>query len=173
VIVVDTDVTSELMRAAPSPVVTAWVRSRRATELYTTPITVAEIRCGIERLPEGRRKGLLRTAATEVFSAFSAHILPYDTPAAVTYAGIVSERERVGAPIDGFDAQIASICRTNGATLATRNTKDFAGTGVSIVTRGTTPRNAAAAPPWYRSRASDVTHRLLGTFWATPESSTS
>jgi predicted nucleic acid-binding protein len=133
VIVIDTNVASELMRPSPSPEVAAWVRARRATELYTTSITVAEIRYGIERLPDGRRKDLLRTTALDVFTAFAEQILPFDAAAAAEYAGIVSHRERVGAPIEGFDAQIASICRTHHASLATRNARDFADTEIDVI----------------------------------------
>lgn len=95
-IVVDTNVASELMKAAPSPVVVAWVRAHRATELYTTSITLAEIGYGIERLPDGRRKDALRTTAQEVFSGFADHVLPFDATAAMEYAGIVDHRERTG-----------------------------------------------------------------------------
>ena len=131
-IVLDTNVTSELMRPSPSPVVTAWVRARSPAELHTTAITLAEVRYGIERLPDGRRKDLLRAAAEDVFSAFPDHILAFDADAAADYAVIASSRDRAGAPIDGFDAQIAAICRTHGATLATRNVKDFHDTGIDI-----------------------------------------
>ena len=132
-IVVDTNVTSELMRPSPAPVVVAWVRAQSGSDLYTTSITVAEIAYGVERLPDGARKGLLRVTATQVFSAFTDHVLSFDADAAALYGEIVSSRERGGAPIDGFDAQIAAICRRHAATLATRNVNDFAETGVDIV----------------------------------------
>ncbi len=85
-IVVDTNVTSEVMRPSPSPVVTAWVRARSATELYTPSITLAEVRYGIERLPDGRRKELLRAAADDGFSTFADQVLPFDATAAVDYS---------------------------------------------------------------------------------------
>ena len=132
-IVVDTNVTSELMKPAPSPVVVGWVRGHNTTELYTTSITLAEISYGIQRLPDGRRKDLLEAAAEEVFSAFAEQILAFDTAAAKQYGPIVSYREGAGAPIEGFDAQIASICRAHGAALATRNVKDFRDTGIAVV----------------------------------------
>lgn len=132
-IIVDTNVLSELMKPAPSSVVTAWARSCKAPDLHTTSITLAEIRYGVERLPDGRRKEVLRTAAENVFAAFAAQILPFDASAAVEYAWIVDRRERAGAPIDGFDAQIASICRTHDASLATRNVKDFEDTGIVVI----------------------------------------
>jgi predicted nucleic acid-binding protein len=133
VIVFDTNVISELMRSEPSSVVVGWVRSRRASELYTTSITLAEVRYGIERLPDGSRKQLLRTLADEVFAAFEEQVLPFDAEAATRYAAIVTERDRAGLPIDGFDAQIAAICRSHGAALATRNLKDFHGTGIEVL----------------------------------------
>lgn len=132
-IIVDTNVTSELMRPSPSAAVAAWVRDRAAAELYTTSITLAEIGYGIERLAEGRRKDSLRAAAEEVFTAFSDQVLAFDAPAAAYYAAVVSQRDRAGAPIDGFDALIASICRANDAALATRNVKDFENTGINLI----------------------------------------
>jgi len=133
VIVVDTNVASELMRPTPSPPVVAWVRARRASELYATSVTIAEVLYGIERLAESRRKDLLGVAATDVFSAFADRVLSFDAKAAVQYAAIVAARERAGAPISGFDAQIAAICRVRDATLATRNIKDFHDTGITVV----------------------------------------
>lgn len=132
-IVVDTNVTSELMRTSPSPAVAAWVGAQSPSDLYTTAVTVAEISYGLARLPEGGRKERLVDAAREVFSAFAEQVLPFDTAAAIEYAAVVIERERRGTPINGFDAQIASICRTRNATLATRNVKDFERTGVDLV----------------------------------------
>lgn len=131
-IVVDTNVVSELMRPSPSPVVVAWVR-RNEGALYTSSITLAEIRYGIERLPDGHRKVLLRSTAEEVFAVFEERVLHFDAEAAVEYATIVSDRDRAGRPIDGFDAQIASICRAHQAALATRNFKDFQDTGIAVI----------------------------------------
>lgn len=132
-IIVDTNVTSELMKPSPSVAVTAWVADHAPAELYTTSITVAEIGYGIERLPEGRRKELLRAVAAEVFTAFSEQVLAFDAFAAAHYAAVVSQRDRGGAPILGFDALIASICRANDAALATRNVKDFENTGIEVI----------------------------------------
>ncbi len=132
-IILDTNVISELMRAEPSPVVLSWVRSQDRRDLNTTAITVAEVRYGIERLPDGRRRRTLAEAAHDVFEAFAGQVLPFDRGAADLYGTIVAERERSGQPIEGFDAQIAAICRSSGAALATRNTADFAGTGVALI----------------------------------------
>ena len=132
-IVIDTNVASELMRPSPAVAVQDWVRSRDARQLYTTAITVAEIRYGIERLPEGRRKEDLRAAAAEIFETFAEQVLPFDATAAEQYALVVSQRDRLGLPIGGFDAQIAAICRAHGAALATRNLADFDKTGVEVI----------------------------------------
>ncbi|MHA6670000.1 PIN domain-containing protein [Homoserinimonas sp. A447] len=110
-----------------------WVRTHSQRELHTTSVTLAEIRYGIDRLNAGRRKELLASTADEIFAAFDEYGLPFDRTAAVQYAAVVSARDRAGSPIDGFDAQIAAICRTHEAVLATRNVKDFAGTGVEII----------------------------------------
>ena len=132
-IVVDTNVVSELMRPCPAPRVRDWVNAQAPGELYTTSVTVAEIRYGLERLPDRRRKDSLLATATDVFAAFSEFIQPFDADAAVWYATIVARRDRLGLPMDGFDAQIAAICRTRGAALATRNGKDFRETGIDVI----------------------------------------
>ena len=132
-IVLDTNVTSELMKPAPSADVVRWVREQSTADLYTTSITLAEIGYGIQRLTDGRRKDLLRAAADEVFSAFADHVLAFDAAAATRYGQIVSHRDSMGTPIDGFDAQLASICQAHDAALATRNVKDFEETGIAVV----------------------------------------
>jgi len=132
-IIVDTNVVSELMKPSPSAQVIEWVRARNGSELFTTSITLAEILYGIARLPDGRRKEVLRTTASEVFSAFDDQVLPFDSSAAMHYAEVVGGRDQLGMPIDGFDAQIASICRAHGAALATRNLKDFRQTDINLI----------------------------------------
>lgn len=131
-IVLDTNVVSELMRPAPAPAVMAWLQRHPSHDVFTSAITVAEIRYGIARLPAGRRRETLAQAATEIFAAFPDQILPFDLAAAIAYADIVSRRESLGTPIDGFDAQIAAVCRARAADLATRNGKDFADTGIAV-----------------------------------------
>jgi predicted nucleic acid-binding protein len=132
-IIIDTNVVSELMRPEPDPGVASWVRARDRRELCMTAISLAEIRYGIARLPDGRRKQVLLGAADEIFSAFADQILPVDAVAAEHYAVIASSRERAGKPIPGFDALIAAVCRSQGAMLATRNVSDFDGAGIEII----------------------------------------
>jgi toxin FitB len=131
-IVVDTNVVSELMRPSPSAVVVGWVRGNKH-ELSTTSITLAEICYGIERLADDRRKELVRSTAEEVFADFAERVLAFDAAAAVAYAMIVSGRDRAGLPIDGFDAQIAAICHAHRAALARRNANDFQDTEIDII----------------------------------------
>jgi toxin FitB len=101
--------------------------------VYTTSVTLAEVRFGIARLPASRRRGLLVDAAEDVFGAFEDRVLPFDAAAAVHYADVVVERTLAGAPIAGLDAQIASICRSRSASLATRNIGDFTRLGLHLI----------------------------------------
>ncbi|MFP5020330.1 type II toxin-antitoxin system VapC family toxin [Pseudonocardia phyllosphaerae] len=130
-IVIDTNVVSEMMRDRPDPDVLAWVDT--AGRLYTTAITLAEVEYGIARLPDGRRKDRLSETAARAFLDFGDVILPFDARAAGQYAGIVSGREQSGRPMTMADAQIAAICVSREATLATRNTGDFEDTGVRVI----------------------------------------
>lgn len=130
-IVIDTNVVSEMMRDHPSPVVLAWAEA--AGRLHATAITLAEIDYGIARLPSGRRRDRLAATATGVFADFEEVILPFDAPAARRYGDIVVGRERAGRSITTADAQIAAICANRNATLATRNIEDFEATGVSLI----------------------------------------
>jgi predicted nucleic acid-binding protein len=133
VIVLDTNVVSELMRTSPAVGVLSWLRQQQAADLFTTAVTLAEVRYGIARLPAGHRRDELTRTAHEVFGAFLDQILPFDSAAANLYADLVAARERGGSPINGFDAQIAAICLDHGAPLATRNGKDFRATGVDVI----------------------------------------
>ena len=132
-IILDTNVVSEIMRAEPAPQVATWVRARDRRELRMTSITLAEIRYGIARLPDGRRKQILLDTANDIFRAFSDQVLPVDEAAAEHYAVIARTRERAGKPIAGFDALIAAVCRSRSAALATRNLPDFEGTGIEVI----------------------------------------
>lgn len=133
-IILDTNVISELTRQAPTPGVMSWLDSLSAADVATTAITAAEMLCGVARLPSGRRKTELAAAVDGLLSDdFRGRILVFDEPAARRYADIVTARERVGRPIGAADAQIAAICRATDAALATRNTDDFAGTGIELI----------------------------------------
>lgn len=133
-IVLDTNVLSELMRPAPSERVVRWVAAQPATSLYTTSITQAEILHGIMLLPSGRRRNALDAAAEAMFSEdFGGRVLPFGSEAAHPYARIAAERRRAGRPISHFDAQIAAIARSAGAGIATRNVPDYDACGVQVI----------------------------------------
>jgi len=132
-IVLDTNVVSELMTGAPTAVVESWLRRQPVARLRTTCITLAEAGIGIARLPDGRRKDGMAAAAGRVWALFGDRALPFDNAAAEELSDIFVGRLRTGRPLGLADAQIAAICRARRATLATRNTKDFEGLGLDVV----------------------------------------
>lgn len=133
-IVVDTNVISELTRQTPAPEVVSWLDSVAAGEVATTAITAAELLYGVARLPDGRRKSELSAAVNGLLSDdFDGRVLSFDHLAAGRYADVVSRRERLGQPIGIADAQIAAICSAAAATLATRNIIDFEDTGIELI----------------------------------------
>jgi predicted nucleic acid-binding protein len=134
VIVLDTNVISELTRRIPDSGVLAWLDSLEISEVATTAVTAAELRYGLARLPDGHRKRELTAAIRGILvEDFYGRILPFDERASVRYAEVVAGRDKVGRPIGVADAQIAAICRDSGATLATRNTADFEETGIELI----------------------------------------
>jgi toxin FitB len=134
VIVLDTNVISELTRRNPEPGVISWLDALTTAEVATTAVTAAELRYGVARMPDGRRKTELASAVRGLLGDdFQGRVLSFDEPAAQHYADIVTGREHLGRPIGMADAQIAAICRTIGATLATRKTGDFQETGIELV----------------------------------------
>ncbi|OLO10510.1 VapC toxin family PIN domain ribonuclease [Chromohalobacter japonicus] len=125
-IVLDTNVISELMRPEPDARVVDWLDRQDAISVTISSITVAEILYGIERLPNGWRKRDCAAMAAAMFEEdFSGRILPFDSEAAIHYAEQVSTSESAGRQVHMADAQIAAICIQHGAVLATRNIKDF------------------------------------------------
>lgn len=127
-ILLDTNVLSELMRPSPESKVLRWVDSHAEAEIWISAVTVAEIRLGVALLPKGKRKKLLADLAEAMFQEdFPDRCLPFDCSAAAEYASIVATRTRQGRSISVEDAQIAAIACTGGLMLATRNTKDFSG----------------------------------------------
>lgn len=132
-IVLDTNVLSELMKPRPEPRVVGWVGGHPTGSLFTTTLTRAEILYGIALLDAGRRRDRLGEAARAIFAVdFRGRVLPFDEDASELYAEIASDRRKAGRPISAFDAQIAAIARSRGALLATRNAGDFEGCGVEL-----------------------------------------
>lgn len=133
-IVLDTNVVSEVMKTAPSARVLDWLNSQATSGLFMTAVTVGEIEFGLQSLPTGRRRQLLRTRF-EQFTArgFEGRVLAFDETAARTYGEIMAARREMGRPKSIADSQIAAIARVNGFTVATRNTADFEDCGVDLV----------------------------------------
>ncbi len=132
-IVLDTNVLSEMMRASPDTAFARWMQSLRPAEQFTTAVSEAEILYGLAVLPPGRRQNILVHAADAVFGTLKGRILAFDSAAARAFADIGAARRQSGHPIGEADAQIAAIARVHGAGVATRDVADFAGCGVRVV----------------------------------------
>lgn len=129
-IIVDTNVISELFRPAPARQVETWLADQDGANLYFTTIGETELRHGVEILPSGKRRTALTRAIEGVLEEdFRDRILPFDRPAASAYAAIAAERRALGRPI----SQIAAIARAHGASVATRNTSDYESCGVDLL----------------------------------------
>lgn len=125
-IIIDTNVISELFRPAPAKQVETWFADQDGANLYFTTIGEAELRHGVAILPSGKRRTALTRAIEGILEEdFRDRILPFDRPAASAYAAIAAERRDLGRPISQFDCQIAAIARAHGASVATRNTSDY------------------------------------------------
>ena len=133
-IILDTNVISELMRAKPAPVVLEWFAARSLLELATTSINLAEVRYGLGRLPFGRRRRDLETKFNSFASrGFANRVFDFDAVAADAYGDIVVVRERSGRRLEGFDGLIAAIAKSRGLAIATRSTGDFAECGIEVI----------------------------------------
>ncbi len=133
-IVLDTNVVSELMRSVPSVTVETWVSAQPAAGLFISAITEAELRYGLALLPDGQRqRRLLAQAEAMLAEDFAGRILPFDSAAAAAYAPIAAARRLAGRPISQADAQIAAIAASRGAAIATRNVSDFDGCGIQVL----------------------------------------
>ena len=132
-IVLDTNVVSELMRPAPSPAVMSWASRRDAAALFFSAVGEAELRLGVATMPAGRRRNEIEEAIEAMLREdFTGRVLPFDSAAARTYAEIAASRRAAGRPVATMDAQIAAIARSKNMAVATRNTRDFTNTGVDL-----------------------------------------
>ena len=133
-IIIDTNVVSELMRAKPDPAVLAWFAGHAADTLFLTAVSEAELRTGAAILPAGQRRDRLVGAINAMIDQdFAGRILPFDSAAARCYAEIAAARRAAGKPITDADCQIAAIAGACNAAIATRNVKDFEGCGSNII----------------------------------------
>jgi predicted nucleic acid-binding protein len=133
-IVLDTNVLSEMMKAAPDRNVNAWLAAEPAAGLFISTITEAELHFGAALLPVGkRRQGLIEAIESLLTVDFAGRIIPFDSPAARAFASIAADRRRAGRPISQSDAQIAAIAQSRGASVATRKIADFDGCGIDLI----------------------------------------
>ena len=133
-VLLDTNVVSELMRDAPNAEVLVWMDNLPTRELFVTAVSEAEIRTGIAILPEGaRRRGLADAAERTLSGLFAGRVLPFDSGAARAYADIAAASRAAGHPVSQSDCQIAAIARSRGMAVATRNVRDFSETGVEMI----------------------------------------
>lgn len=133
-IILDTNVLSEILRPAPEARVVEWLDEQPRASLFTTTITRAEILYGLQLLPTGKRRDELWAAAMAIFDLeLDGQVLPFDSPAADDFAKISAARRAGGRPIAQLDAQIAGITRSRGAQLATRNVGDFEACGFEVI----------------------------------------
>ena len=131
-IVLDTNVLSELMRPEPEGAVLQWMNAQPGA-LYVTALSYAEILFGIDLLPRGKRRQRLGEQATAMFTEdFAGRILSFDAAAAPAYAAIVGQRQRAGQRLSAVDGMIAALARIHGAAIATRDS-DFSGCGVPLI----------------------------------------
>lgn len=139
-ILLDTDVLSALMRRESDPAVVTWLDDQPAESIWTTAITVFEIRFGLENLARGRRRRLLEDAfARALEEDFEGRVLPFDQMSAHTAAAIAAKQRAAGRPVEIRDVQIAGIAAARKAALATRNTRHFADFGIRLVNPWTVP----------------------------------
>lgn len=133
-ILIDTNVISEPLRAQPNPGVVAWLDDQPLETLYLSVVTVAELRFGVACLPAGRRRDALHERLeTQVIPAFAGRVLTFDLPAAQAYANLMANARNAGLAIGMADGYIAAIATVNGMTVATRDKDPFIAAGVSVI----------------------------------------
>lgn len=133
-ILLDTNVVSEVMRVQPATTVIAWMNSVNAATLYLSSITIAEISYGIRSLADGRRRDALRSRFEDfVRQGFSSRVLDFDEPAAYRYGELMARRRDLGQPMSVPDGQIAAIASTHRFAIATRDIRGFEGVELDLI----------------------------------------
>lgn len=132
-ILLDTNVVSETMRAAPEPRVVAWLDAQLVETLHLSAISLAELLLGVAVLPDGKRKAQLEMQLSRAAALFGQRVLPFDGNAAAAYAAIVSRARQSGRAIGVADGQIAAIAASKGLTVATRDVAPFEAAGVPVI----------------------------------------
>lgn len=133
-ILLDTNVISELMRTDPAPAVLDWIDRQDNEALWTSSITIGEIRYGLALLPHGQRRSRLEAAFEQfVRRGFKHRIVDFDQVAAERYGEIMASRRNLGRPMAQLDGQIGAIGAVGGFAIATRNTLDFRDCGLDLI----------------------------------------
>lgn len=133
-ILLDTNVISELMRAEPAKIVLDWFGHHDGADLFISAVTEAELRTGVAILPDDQRRARLQLAIDAMFDQdFQSRVLPFDRLAAKAFAEIAARHRIAGRPIAEADCQIAAIARATDAPIATRNVKNFDGCGIRVI----------------------------------------
>ena len=133
-ILLDTNVLSALMRAAPDPAVLSWLDRQPSDSIWITSITLFEVRFGLALLPQGKRRRALEAAFARVVEEdLEKRVADFDALAASEAAALAARRQRAGRPPDLRDTQIAGIALARHAALATRNVRHFAGLKIRVV----------------------------------------
>jgi predicted nucleic acid-binding protein len=133
-LILDTNILSELLKPQPDSKVMAWLGNQNGLMVYTSAITVAEIRYGLAIMPKGKRRDELIFQTEEMFKDdFQGRILSFDAKAALYYADISAQRRTNGQPISQSDAMLAAITKMHNMKLATRNIKDFKKLDIPLV----------------------------------------
>jgi hypothetical protein len=133
-ILLDTNVISEVMKVAPSANVLKWLNDQSSSAVHVSAVTVGEIEYGLRILPDGRRRLQLKEKFEQFIAlAFAHRVLGYDEAAARLYGEIMGLRKESGRPMSVPDGQIAAIARSRGLSVATRNTRNFEECGVDLL----------------------------------------
>lgn len=133
-ILLDTNIVSEMMRTHPDRAVDSWAAQQAVETLFFSAVGEAELRYGAEIMPDGRRREeLLSDIEGMLQSVFDDRILPFDSSAARAYARIAANRRRAGRSVPQADGQIAAIAHAHRLAVATRNVRDFADTGIDVI----------------------------------------
>lgn len=133
-ILIDTNVISELWKPTPDSRVVAWVDAQAVETLYLSAITVAEIRYGLSVLPEGKRRAVLQhRLETDVLPAFQGRVLPFDLAASKAYAELMAKARAHGKAIGTSDGYIAATAAASSLIVATRDVAPFEAAGVAVI----------------------------------------
>ncbi len=131
-ILLDTNVISALMQSSPDPAIVGWLDRQPPESVWTTAVTVFEVRFGLELLATGRRQ-LEEAFARALAEDFEGRVLPFDQAAAQAAGAMAAARRRASRTIEIRDLQVAGIAAARRATLATRNVRHFEGFGLAVV----------------------------------------